>query len=55
MPTLVAGGNQVFTDGHGEWVTTYPKTLIAGPGREQQHVRHTAGKTTLLAIESYWW
>ena len=55
-PTIVAGGNQVFVDGHGEWVVTYPKTLVGGLGTGANTTAcHTNTASTLLANESYWW
>jgi prepilin-type N-terminal cleavage/methylation domain-containing protein len=54
--TKVAGGNQTFIDGHGEWVVTYPKTLVAGTsGGGNSIATHTGGGTGPLSIESYWW
>lgn len=53
--TKVAGGNQVFTDGHGEWVATYPKTLTPGSsGAGNPTATHVSGSAT-ASIESFWW
>jgi prepilin-type N-terminal cleavage/methylation domain-containing protein len=52
--TRVAGGNQVFTDGHGEWVITYPKALVGGSAGNPA-ATHTNGATAITAIESFWW
>jgi len=52
----VAGGNQVFIDGHGEWVVTYPKILVGGLAAAGNTTAcHTNNASTLLANESYWW
>jgi len=54
--TKVAGGNQVFVDGHGEWVVSYPKTLVAGStGGGNPAATHTNLGSAILSIESFWW
>jgi prepilin-type N-terminal cleavage/methylation domain-containing protein len=48
-----AGANQVFVDGHGEWVTDFPKPLtysVTGPGNANA-THHTIG----FGFNYHWW
>jgi prepilin-type N-terminal cleavage/methylation domain-containing protein len=52
----VAGANESFTDGHGEWVVTLPKLLVAGRKSSGGNANATRiDTTTALCVESYWW
>lgn len=55
IPTKVAGSNESFTDGHGEWVTNFPSLLVPGSNAPGNPNLTFASGGAVTSVVSYWW
>jgi len=53
--TGIPGANQVFSDGHGEWVTSYPATLLPGTPSGGGNANATHKNSAGTYVASWWW